>query len=115
MIEKLNEKLEKMDCYICGFKNTKIIYNYNDGKKNYKIGLIFNYNKSYPERASISYYRRDLIKLNYDIKNVVDVVLIAVNEIKKYYNVKITHVLPIDLALLNAIQNEEKLLNYREV
>ncbi len=115
MTEKLTEKLEKMDCYICGFKNTKIIYNYNDGKKNYKIGLIFNYNKNYPNIASISYFRRDLIRLNYDIKNIVDIVLMAVNEIKKYYNVKITHILPIDLVLLNKVQNEEKLLKYSEV
>lgn len=115
MIEKLNEKLEKTTCIICNCKHTILIYNYNDGKNDYEIGLIFNYNKNYPARASISYFRRDLIRLSYNIKNIVDIVLMAVNEIKKYYNVKINHILPIDMTTSEKIPNEEKLLNYREV
>lgn len=115
MTEKLNEKLEKSTCIIYNCKHTILIYNYNDGKNDYEIGLIFNYNKNYPSRASISYFRRDLIRLNYDIKNVVDVVLMAVNEIKKYFNVKINHILPIDTMTSEKIPNEEKLLKYRGI
>lgn len=117
MIEKLNEKLEKSTCYVgrSGFKDTRITYLYNDGKQEHRISVIFHYNKNYSDRASISYFRRDLIRYGYNIKNIVDVVLMAVNEIKKYFNVKIRYILPIDMMTSGTIQNEEKLLNYREV
>ena len=75
MIEKLNEKLEKSTCYIgrSGIKNINISYLYDDGKTTRRINLIFGYNKNYPDRASISYFRRDLIGYSYDIKNIVDI------------------------------------------
>lgn len=117
MTERLNEKLEKSTCYIhdTDFKQTRITYLYNDGITEHRISVIFHYNKNYSDRASISYFRRDLIRYGYNIKNVVDVVLMAVNEIKKYFNVKIRYIIPIDMFSSSEIPNEEKLLNYREV